>query len=69
MFGSANTAMTVSSMLHGEYGIDDVCLSIPFLVGPDGVCGNVLPPLTEEEVAKLRHSADVLKNVIKQINL
>lgn len=69
MFGSASTAMTVSSMLHGEYGIDDVCLSIPFLVGPDGVCGNVLPPLTDEEVAKLRHSADVLKNVIKQINL
>ena len=29
MFGSANTAMTVSSMLHGEYGINDVCLSIP----------------------------------------
>lgn len=69
IFGSVNTAITVSSMMHGEYGIDDVCLSIPFLVGPDGVCGNVLPPLKDEEVLKLRHSADVLKGVIKQINI
>ncbi|MEA4852976.1 MAG: L-lactate dehydrogenase [Christensenella sp.] len=69
MFGSTNTAMTVSSMLHGEFGIEDVCLSIPFIVGPEGVCGNILPPLTDEEIGKLRHSADVLKNVIQQIKI
>lgn len=67
LFGTFNTAMTVSSMMHGEYGIDDVCLSIPFILGPEGICGHILPPLTNEEVAKLRNSADVLKNVIKQI--
>lgn len=67
LFGSANSTMTVSSMMHGEYGIEDVCLSIPFIVGPGGIAGHVLPALTEEEVAKLQHSADVLKNVIKQV--
>ena len=29
--------MTVSTMMHGEYGIDDVCLSTLAIVGPDGV--------------------------------
>ena len=36
-------------------------------MGPGGIAGHVLPALTEEEVAKLQHSADVLKNVIKQV--
>ncbi|MEG2625508.1 MAG: L-lactate dehydrogenase [Christensenella sp.] len=69
LFGSSNRVMTVSSMLHGEYGIDDVCLSIPFIFGADGICGNVLPSMTEEELVKLQHSADVLKGVIKQLSL
>ena len=69
LFGSSNRVMTVSSMLHGEYGIDDVCLSIPFIFGPQGICGNVLPAMTEQELEKLQHSADVLKGVIKQVNI
>lgn len=69
IFSQAHTAMTVSSMMHGEYGIDDVCLSIPFIVGPDGICGRMTPELTEEEVGKLQHSANVLKDVIAQIEI
>lgn len=69
LLGSANTIMTVSSMMHGEYGINDVCLSIPFILGPDGVCGHVLPNLPDDEVVKLQNSANVLKNVISQINI
>ena len=69
LFGSTNTVMTVSSMMHGEYGLDDVCLSIPFIVGPEGICGNILPPLTDEELVKMRHSGDVLKGVIAQLDI
>lgn len=69
VFGSTSRVMTVSSMLHGEYGIDDLCLSIPFVLGSKGICGTVLPTLTDDEVAKLKHSADVLKDVIKQVKL
>ena len=67
--GLAYTAMTVSSMMHGEYGIEDVCLSIPFIVGPDGICGKILPDLTQEEIEKLHNSANMLKSVIAQIEI
>lgn len=67
---SANESIsTVSTMLHGEYGIDDVCISIPTLVGPYGVKGKVPVPLTDYEIEKLRNSANVLKDVISHIKL
>ena len=56
-------------MLHGEYGIDDVCLSMLALVGKDGVQCKVRNRLTDEEVVKLQHSANVLKDVIAQVNI
>jgi L-lactate dehydrogenase len=56
-------------MLHGEYGIEDVCLSILTLVGPDGCQGKVEVELTEEEIALLHKSANTLKEVIAQIEI
>lgn len=69
IFNGAGTTMTVSTMMHGEYGIDGVCLSILAIVGRDGICGKVVPPLTGEETARLQRSAKCLKNVIDQIEL
>jgi L-lactate dehydrogenase len=66
---SSESLATVSSMLHGEYGIDDVCLSTLTLVGPNGIQGKVPMKLTDEEIDKLRASADALKAVIAQIDL
>lgn len=63
-----DTTMTVSTMMHGEYGIDDVCLSTLNIVG-NGVRSKVNLKLTDEEVGKLRHSADTLKKVIADIDL
>lgn len=59
---------TVSSMLHGEYGIEDVCLSTLTMVGPNGIDGKIPVKLNEEEVEKLRKSADALKAVIAEID-
>lgn len=64
-----DTTMTVSTLMHGEYGIDDVCLSTLNMVGLDGVRDKVNIPLTDDEVVKLRHSADTLKEVIKNLNI
>ena len=66
---SSNSVATVSSLLHGEYGIEDVCVSVLTMIGPNGVQGKLEVELTEEEVAKLRASADSLKAIIAQINL
>ena len=67
IFNGAGTALTVSSMMHGEYGIDDVCLSTLALVDRSGIRGRICNPLTEEETEKLRISAQKLKDVLAQI--
>jgi L-lactate dehydrogenase len=69
IFSGAGTALSVSTMMHGEYGVSDVCLSTLALVDRNGVRGKILNPLTEEEMAKLQNSADKLKAVIEQINI
>jgi L-lactate dehydrogenase len=56
-------------MLHGEYGIEDVCLSMLVLVGPNGVQRRIEVSLTDEEVALLRKSADTLKDIISQLEI
>lgn len=69
IFDGMDTTMTVSTMMHGEYGVSDVCLSTLNMIGHDGIRGKVNVPLTDEEVAKLRHSADTLKEVINSLSI
>lgn len=64
-----DTSLTVSTMMHGEYGIEDVCLSVLNTVGWEGVHSKVLAHLTDDEVSKLQHSANVLKDVIGQLDI
>ena len=69
MLNPIDTTLTVSTMLHGEYGIDDVCLSLLNIVGNKQVQGKILLPLNDQEIWSLNKSAESLKNVIKQIEL
>ena len=69
LLNGLDSTMAISSMMHGEYGIDDVCLSVLHLVGKDGIKSKVMLPLTDEEIAKLQHSAQCLKDIIKQIKI
>ena len=66
---ASDSITTVSSMMHGEYGIEDVCISTQTLIGPNGVKGKLPMPMTEMEIEKLRASADALKAVIAEIEL
>ena len=50
IFSGADTTMTVSTMHHGEYGLDDISLSTIAIVGPTGVSGKLLAPLHELNV-------------------
>ncbi len=50
VLAASDSVATVSSMMHGEYGIEDVALSTLTLVGPKGVQGRIPVRLTDEEV-------------------
>ena len=66
---ASDSIATVSSMMHGEYGIEDVCLSTLTLLGPNGIQGKIPMRMNKAEIAKLQASADALKAVIAQIEL
>ena len=67
IFSGNDTAMTISSMHHNEYGIDDVCLSTLALVGPNGIKAHIPVELNKKEMEKLQHSAACLRSVLDQI--
>ena len=69
LVASSESISTVSTMMHGEYGIEDVCLSTLTLVGPNGVQGKVPMRRTKTEIEQLKKSADALKEIIAQIDL
>ena len=69
VLSTASTALTVSTMFHGQYGIEDVCMSVLTLVNQTGARGMIQNPLTPEETQKLRNSAEKLKSVIAQLNI
>ena len=56
--------LPVSSVQHGSYGIDGVALSLPAVVGKDGVETIVPIALSEAEITALRASAQTLKDVL-----
>ena len=60
------TILPVSFMQHGQYGIDGVALSIPAVVGKDGIETAVPISLSENELAALQKSGETLKKVLKE---
>ena len=69
IYSGADTVMTLSTLLEGEYGISDVCLSTLCVLGSRGILSTLAPKMSEEEMAKFRHSAEALKSVIAQVNI
>ena len=59
--------LPVSSRMHGEYGIDDVVLSMPAIVGKDGIESKIPISLDADEQRELKESADTLKQVLEEI--
>ena len=59
--------LPVSSLMQGEYGLSDLCISVPAIVGDDGVRQVLEIPLNEKENKELRHSANGLKEILQKI--
>lgn len=59
--------LPVSTLPQGAYGINDVCLSLPTIVGKDGAEGHVVLDLETQELEGLKKAAEVLKQTYAQI--
>ena len=64
-----NSVLTVSTLLQGELGIEDVCLSVPAIVNREGATRLAPARLNDSELAALRFSAEALKKVLREVGL
>jgi len=64
-----HSILTVSLLLRGEYGIDDICLSVPCVVGKTGVERVITAQLSKDEQAALKTSAETLRKVLNSIRI
>lgn len=63
-----HTILPVSTLLNGHYGIDDLCMSVPAVVGAGGVEHVLDIPLNPDENRLLAHSASVLREAIRSLD-
>ena len=63
------SVLPLSSLLSGQYGIEDVCLSLPSIVDAKGIDVVLTPPLTDAEVAALRRSAETVRGVERSLGI
>lgn len=62
------SVLTVSSVLDGsKYGIEDVCLSVPTVVGGQGIVDVIETPLNDEEKQGLKESAQKISDILREL--
>ena len=59
-----HSVLPVSSLMEGEYGLTDLCISVPTIVSAKGAEQVLEIPLSQEEKEKLQKSAAELKKVL-----
>jgi len=62
-----NSIHNASVVLHGQYGLDNVSLSIPCVVGLTGVQKIIEADFTPDEVAKLNESANHIRSILSEV--
>jgi L-lactate dehydrogenase len=62
-----HTVLTVSSPMNGSYGVDDISLSLPTIVGRRGIEGVLALPLSDAELDAFQRSAQLLKERLAQL--
>lgn len=65
---NAHSVLPVSSLLEGEYGLNDICISVPTIVSQNGAEQVLEIPLNEEEQMKLKKSAEELHEILKSLD-
>ncbi|MGH4137964.1 L-lactate dehydrogenase [Clostridium sp.] len=69
ILSNENSILTVSSLLKGEYGIQDVYMGVPTIIGIGGVKKILQVKLNKDEMDQLVDSSKVLKSVIDDSNI
>lgn len=69
IFRDENSILTVSSPLTGQYGVTDVALSLPSVVGRNGIVNILELPLSEEEIAAFKRLAEVISRVTQELDI
>ena len=64
-----HAVLPVSSLMQGEFGLEGLCLSIPTVVGQNGVEKVVDIHLNNEENEKLQASAKALKDILNSLDI
>lgn len=64
-----NSVFSTSSYLDGEYGLNDIYIGVPSVIGKDGVKWVLEVPLTDTEDERMKESAKTLKEIIKKSNI
>ncbi len=62
-----HSILTVSLLLQGEYDIDNICLSVPCVVGQTGVERIITASLSENEQLAFKASAETLQEILDDI--
>lgn len=64
---SENSILSVSTLVESDFGISDVCLSVPCVVSDKGISRIIESPLSPEELALMSNSADVLRKALNSL--
>ena len=63
------SVLSVTSLMEGEYGLKDLCISVPTIVSQKGAEQVLEIPLSEKEQAELKKSAEELHKVLESLDL
>lgn len=64
-----DTVMPVSVLANGHYGMNDLCIGLPCIVGAGGIHRILDIPLDENETLMLMKSCDALKEIINSVSI
>ncbi|MDY5982379.1 MAG: L-lactate dehydrogenase [Anaeroplasma sp.] len=64
-----HSMLPISTLLEGEYGVSNVALSVPAILGSDGVEAVLELPLSSNEILELHHSADTLEATFNELEI
>lgn len=64
-----NSVLSVSSLMEGYYGVNDVCISLPTIVNEHGIVKVLELPLSDQEIKGFQNSAKEIRKLLDEVGL